>query len=325
MQSSTTDPRCGWRRAKGGEVAHFWRVNFVDGALVSLCNIHHGQGDRRELEGPAICPVCREGLRRAHLVASFLETHIHLDAEGGGQHLQVEPWYWWGVVLPIYGTLNYDAEGSLRRVYTRAYVGVPRWHIKSTSAAGLGLYHLTMEPMVGTELYAVATSLGQAGAIFRKARRMAVSDEVLSAALYSPRSIIECRETGATFKALPHDADTAQGFHPQFAAKYILTEAHMATERGRFIFQSTVTPEGPEGHFKGVATSTRTTKDGKSFFSEKALASMQAQCPLRLVEGSGGQLPLPALSPGSSARRSRRTSSGRIRRGSGSVSGSPPS
>jgi hypothetical protein len=47
--------------------------------------------------------------------------------------------------------------------------------------------------------------------------------------------------------------------------------------------------------------------------------------PLRLVEDSGGQLPLPALSPGSSARRRRRTSSGRIRRGSGSASGSPPS
>ena len=221
MQSSTTDPRCGWRRAKGGEVAHFWRVNYSDGALVSLCNITHGQRDRREYEGPAVCPICREGLRRAQLVGNFLETHIHLDAEGGGQHLQVEPWYWWGVLLPIYGTLSIDSEGDLRRVFTRAYVGVPRWHIKSTSAAGLGLYHLTMEPMVGTELYAVATSLGQAGAIFRKARRMAVSDELLSAALYAPRSIIECRETGAIFKA-------AQGFHPQFAA---IDEIHVHKNR----------------------------------------------------------------------------------------------
>lgn len=47
--------------------------------------------------------------------------------------------------------------------------------------------------------------------------------------------------------------------------------------------------------------------------------------PLRLVESASGQLPSPTSSPGSSARRSRRTSPGRMRPGSGSASGSPPS
>lgn len=229
MPSSPTEGHRGWGRARGAVTSHYWRLNAGDGALVSLCNITHGD-EARELAGePGRCPVCREGLRRASIVRRFLEAHIHLDAEAGGRLLVVEPWYWWNVILPLYGTLEPDvANGGLRRVYTKALIGVPRWHLKSVSAAALALYHMALEPMVGTEAYAVATSLPQAGAVFKKARRMVRSDELLSRLFYSPKTVIECRETGAIFKALPHDADTAQGFHPQFAA---IDEIHVHKNR----------------------------------------------------------------------------------------------
>jgi phage terminase large subunit-like protein len=223
--SSQTDPR-GWRRARGSGVSHYWRVEHSDGSLVSLCN--GSPSDLANAEGRGRCLVCREGLRRATIVRRFLERHIHLDAEAGGQLLTVEPWYWENVILPLYGTLTPHAEGALRRVFSKALIGVARWHIKSTTAGGLALYHMALEPMVGSEAYAVATSLKQAGAIFRKTRRMAKSDALLDRIFESPKTVIECRETGAQFAALPHDADTAQGFHPVFAA---IDEIHVHRNR----------------------------------------------------------------------------------------------
>lgn len=157
----------------------------------------------------------REGMRRAERVRKFLRTHIvHPDGAVAGKHLVLEDWQWEKQILPIYGSLNRQGK----RKYTKALIGVPRWHDKSTLAAALAHYHLVGEPVFGAEEYAVATTQVQAGIVFRKARRMALADPLLSRMLDTKRALIEVRDTGATFRAMPHDADTAQGYHPSFAA-----------------------------------------------------------------------------------------------------------
>ena len=162
-----------------------------------------------------------EGYRRANDVREFCRRHIVIpDGPGAGRHLDFEPWYWKNIILPIYGTL--DTHG--RRRYNKAIIGVARWHIKSTSAAALALYALAREPIPGAEANAVATTISQAGRVFGKARRMIAADPLLRHAFTVTRSLIECNETGATLQVLPHDVDTAQGFHPQFAA---LDELHV--------------------------------------------------------------------------------------------------
>jgi phage terminase large subunit-like protein len=168
----------------------------------------------------------REGLRRAERVRTFLRTHIvHPDGAVAGKHFELEDWQWEKQILPVYGSLNRRG----RRKYTRALFGVPRWHDKSTMAAALALYHLAAEPVFGAEEYAVATTQQQAGIVFRKARRMALADPLLARVLDTKRAIIEVRETGATFQAMPHDADTAQGYHPAFAA---IDELHVHKTEG---------------------------------------------------------------------------------------------
>lgn len=227
--NSTTDPRQGWRRPKGAPTSHYWRVNHMDGALVSLCNIVHGAEDPRESRGePGRCPICQEGLRRARRVRNFCRRHIHLDAEAGGAPFTFEPWYWWKVILPIYGTLEPNGEGGYRRIFSKALIGVPRWHIKSTTASALSLYQMAEEPLVGTESNAVASTKKQARVVFNRSRRMAKADPLLSRIFDVSKAVIECRDTGATFEALPHDADTAQGFHPPFAA---IDEIHVHKNR----------------------------------------------------------------------------------------------
>ena len=162
-----------------------------------------------------------EGYRRAADVRDFCARHIVIpDGPGAGQRLVFEDWYWKHIILPIYGTL--DVNGKRR--YNKALIGVSRWHIKSTSAAALALYAMAREPIAGAELHAVATTIKQAGRVFSKARRMVLADRLLSRTFTVTRSVIECTETGATFEVLPHDADTAQGFHPQFVA---LDELHV--------------------------------------------------------------------------------------------------
>lgn len=157
----------------------------------------------------------RAGLRRAERVRTFCAKHVkHTKGRVAGKPFLFEDWQWEREILPIYGTLNRHGK----RKYNKALIGVPRWHDKSTTAAALAHYHLTAEPVFGAEEYAVATTQKQAGIVFGMARRMAYADPLLARVLDVHKRLIEVRETGATFEAIPHDADTAQGYHPNFCA-----------------------------------------------------------------------------------------------------------
>lgn len=155
------------------------------------------------------------GLRQAERVRRFGEMHVrHMKDRWAGKPFVLEPFQWENMVLPVYGSLT--AKG--KRKYKRALFGIPRWNGKSEITALLHLYHMFGEPVYGGEQYAFATTKPQAAIIFETAKRMINADPVLRAASNVYRNVIEVVETGCTFRALPFDADTSQGFHPSFAS-----------------------------------------------------------------------------------------------------------
>lgn len=154
------------------------------------------------------------GTARAARVQRFMQLHVkHMKGKWAGTPFEFEPFQWKGMILPTYGALNRAG----RRKHRRALYGLPRFNGKSEIAAGLHMYHLFGEPVYGGEQYAFATTKGQAAIIFDTAKRMIQADPLLRAASKVYRRVIEIPETGATFQALPFDADTSQGFHATFA------------------------------------------------------------------------------------------------------------
>ena len=154
------------------------------------------------------------GLAKAERVRRFGETHVrHMKDRWAGSPFKLEPFQWENMVLPVYGTM---VKG--KRKYKRALFGIPRWNGKSEITALLHLYHMFGEPVYGGEQYAFATTRQQAAIIFDTAKRMVNADPLLRSACKVYRNVIEVVETGCTFRALPFDADTSQGFHPSFAS-----------------------------------------------------------------------------------------------------------
>ena len=161
------------------------------------------------------------GTTRAERVKRFSELHVrHMKDRWAGKPFVLEPFQWENMILPVYGSL--DRQG--KRKHKRALYELPRWQGKSELTALLHLFHMYAEPVYGGEQYAVATTRQQAAIIFDTAKRMINADPLLRAATKVYRSVIEVVETGCTFRALPFDADTSQGYHASFAS---LDEIHV--------------------------------------------------------------------------------------------------
>lgn len=156
----------------------------------------------------------QSGLAQADRVKRFSELHVrHMKDRWAGAPFKLEPFQWDNMIKPVYGQTK-----AGKRTVKRALFGIPRWNGKSELTAMLHLYHLYGEPVFGGEQYAFATTRAQAAIIFDTAKRMINADPLLRAATKVYRNVIEVVETGATFRALPFDADTSQGFHPSFAS-----------------------------------------------------------------------------------------------------------
>jgi len=166
-----------------------------------------------------------EGYRRANQVRVFGREHIrHTKDRWAGQPFVLEDWQWKKMILPVYGTLRRDGK----RKYTKAYFSLPRWNGKDELAALLHHYHMEMEPIYDGEQYAVASSDDQAGILFDTVRKMGNADPLLRSLLSIGRKVVEVKETGCVFKTLPHNADTAQGFHGSFV---VVDELHVHRNR----------------------------------------------------------------------------------------------
>lgn len=169
--------------------------------------------------------VTAAGRRRAERVRAFAALYLrHQKDRWAGQPFELEAWQWRHIILPLYGTLGSDG----RRWYDRALIGLPRWQGKSELAALMVCAHLVLEPVYGGEAYVVATSRRQARIVYDTVRHMLARSPDLAPLVESYKSELVVKETGCVFRALPHDADTAQGFHPSLT---IVDELHVHKSR----------------------------------------------------------------------------------------------
>jgi phage terminase large subunit-like protein len=107
-------------------------------------------------------------------VCGFAELmpHIKGDWAARGECISLEPWQVF-VFASIYGWVHRDTH---KRRFWKADIFVPRKNAKSTKAAVIGLYGLTLDREFGAEVYSGATSRDQALEVFRPARLMATAN-----------------------------------------------------------------------------------------------------------------------------------------------------
>lgn len=162
-----------------------------------------------------------KGQARAEKVRRFSEVFVvHKKDRWAGQPFILEPWQWERIILPIYGRL--DRHG--KRKYQQALIGLPRWQGKSEIASLMVMYHLFVERVQEGEAYVVASNERQATIVFNTVKRMIQANPVLASYCDIYKREIWVKETGCIFKALPADADSAQGFHPSLC---IIDEIHV--------------------------------------------------------------------------------------------------
>lgn len=190
----------------------------------------------------------QRGIARAERVRRFGERHVrHMKDRWAGKPFILEQFQYENMILPVYGRLNRQG----RRKVKRALFELPRWEGKSEITALLHLYHMFGEPIYGGEQYAFATTKPQAAIIFDTAKRMINADPMLRGATRVYRNVIEVVETGCIFRCLPFDADTSQGFHPNFASG---DEIHVMRNMEMIEAMVTGMVGREEGLFVGITT-----------------------------------------------------------------------
>ena len=105
----------------------------------------------------------------------FIQRFSHIKGtwasqRGKSSRIHLEPWQKF-IVGSIFGWV--DPETGLRR-YLEAYIEIPRKNAKSTLAAVIGLYCMSVDREPGAEIYCGATTQRQALEVFKPAKLMAL-------------------------------------------------------------------------------------------------------------------------------------------------------
>lgn len=167
--------------------------------------------------------ISAKGCASPELIEGFFAKHLHLvdgSAEFYGQPFLLEEWQRERILEPIFGTLTPAGD----RQYREAVIGLPRNGAKSTTAAGLALSLMVLEPVANAEYVVVARNQKQARIVFEKAKAMVLADPLLSAMCDVRTSVIIVKETGQKFYTVPWDAGSVQGIH---ARVVIIDEYHV--------------------------------------------------------------------------------------------------
>jgi phage terminase large subunit-like protein len=105
-------------------------------------------------------------------------------------------------------------------------VSMPAGNAKSTLGAGLGLYGLLGDGVMGAQVPIVASDKRQAGIIQGTARRMVELDEDLSSQVQVYHDYLYVPRTDSVLQALPAELAALQGWDPSMA---IIDELHVVT------------------------------------------------------------------------------------------------
>jgi phage terminase large subunit-like protein len=161
-------------------------------------------------------------------VCAFIEKLPHVKGRWSTPTIVLEPWQCF-LLTTIFGWVN---ENGLRR-FRKALVVTPRKNSKTTLAAGVGLYLLTMDEEPGAEVYSAATTRDQARICWDMARLMVQRTPRLRDryGIEPLAHSIAIEHEGAFFKPLSRDADSLEGLNPHGA---IIDELHAHKTREVF-------------------------------------------------------------------------------------------
>ena len=129
------------------------------------------------------------------------------------------------VLWNVYGSVN---DKGFRQ-YRYAYLEIPKKNAKTTTIAGLAVYHLTCDGPEG-QIYCCAADRAQAGLVYKAAVSMIDQSEELSELLQvtDSRKEIKNMETGTILKVLSAEAYSKHGINPTVV---IFDELHAQPNR----------------------------------------------------------------------------------------------
>jgi phage terminase large subunit-like protein len=141
-----------------------------------------------------------------------------------GQPFTLLDWQY-EVLWNVYGAVN---DLGFRQ-YRYAYLEIPKKNAKTTTIAGLAVYHLTCDPPQG-QIYCCAADRAQAGLVYKAAVAMIDQDEELQKILKVTESRKEILnlETGTILKVLSAEAYSKHGINPTVV---IFDELHAQPSR----------------------------------------------------------------------------------------------
>lgn len=156
----------------------------------------------------------------ADKVCDFISNLPHVEGTWKSDNIMLEPFQVF-FLCNLFGFRNFDGT----RRFTSALFAMARKNAKSSLAAGIGLYCLTMEPDKGPQVISAATTGDQAAIVFKIAKRMAEKRKELREAFNVEcfTRAISCYDNGGLFKAINAKASTQDGLNPSVA---ILDEIH---------------------------------------------------------------------------------------------------
>ena len=153
----------------------------------------------------------------------FFQFLKHSKGRWAGQVIRLEPWQQF-VLWSLFGWMREDSEtGRTVRRFRYSYLEVARKNGKSTFAAGIGLYLLSVDGEPGAEVYTAATKRDQARITHAEATRMVKSSPALRKRLKIFKDNIHIVDTASKFEPLGRDADTMDGLNVHGA---IIDELH---------------------------------------------------------------------------------------------------
>jgi len=144
-------------------------------------------------------------------VCDFISNLPHVEGTWKSENITLEPFQAF-FLCNLFGFRNSDGT----RRFTSALFAVARKNAKSSLAAGIGLYCLTMENEKGPQVISAATTGDQAAIIFKIAKRMADKRPQLREAFNIEcfNRAIACYDNGGLFKAINAKASTQDGLNP---------------------------------------------------------------------------------------------------------------
>jgi len=177
---------------------------------------------------------------RAERAMRAMQMFKEIKGPRAGLRLRFRPWQRF-IVASIFGWVAV-ATGWRRFRYALAYV--PRGNGKSTIAAPLGLYMLSLDKEGGAEVYAAAVTRQQARIVFDLAKVMALRDKEYRNRCgidVNAQAIVQ-QATASTFRPLSRDAQSLDGLNVHLA---ILDE--LAQHRTAEVHDVLLTATGKRG------------------------------------------------------------------------------